>query len=65
MVILLTQLPIVTILFLSARCFVNAITYHFVFTIIQNELGAKLRMKKLSYDRFYQGNLQDLLFVGP
>lgn len=33
--------------------------------IIQNELGAKLRMKKLSYDRFYQGNSQDLLSVGP
>lgn len=63
MVILITQLPIVTIL-LSAICFVYPITYHFVFMIIQNELGAKLRMKKLSYDRFYQGNLQDLLSVG-
>lgn len=64
MVILITQLPIVTIL-LSARCFVYPITYHFVFMIIVNELGAKLNMKKLSYDEFYQGNLQDLLSVGP
>lgn len=62
MVILITQLPIVTILFLSARCFVYAITYHFVFMIIQTELGAKLRMKKLTYDEFYQENL---LSVGP